>query len=71
METFAIKLKDNWIFIIFFANLIVWYANIGSRLTAVEAKVLEQQTTLEKIDQLQIDVAVIKTNVDFIKKSVE
>lgn len=65
------KIKDNWLIIVFFVSLIIWYTNVGARLNAVEAKVLEQETTVQKIDQIQVDLAVVKNSVEFIKKQVE
>ena len=65
MVEFLEKLKSNWIILAFVVGVILWYGNTNSRLTAVEAQVQETitsgQTDSEKISQLVIDVAVIKS----------
>lgn len=71
MENLAKQLKENWFIYAFIAGLILWYGNINNRVDAVEAKQAEQQTTIEKIDQLLIDMAVIKTDISYIKEKVK
>lgn len=67
MDSLTLKLKDNWFIIVFSASMIVWYANTTTRLEALETKVEDQRTINDKINQINIDVAVIKANVEFIK----
>lgn len=51
-------------------GLVVWYANVNTRLDTVEAKQKDQQVTLDKIDQLSIDMAVVKNDVSYIKQTI-
>lgn len=61
------EIRRNWMLIGFIAAIILWYGNVNSRLTAVEASQVEQITLNEKINQLLTDVAVIKNDVSTIK----
>lgn len=70
MEKIILKIKDSFIIIAFITSMIIWYANTNSRLNAVEAKVVEQQSIASQISQLNIDMAVVKANVAFIKERV-
>jgi hypothetical protein len=65
------SLKENWMIIGLIATMIIWYANTNSRLTAVEQKQVAQQATLDKVDTLITDLAVIKANVEFIKERIK
>lgn len=68
IEKLIKQLKDNWFIYAFFAGLILWYGNINSRMSAVEAAQNEQKVTLSKLDQLSIDIAVVKNDVGYIKE---
>lgn len=61
------EIRRNWMLIGFIAAMILWYGNVNSRLTAVEASQVEQATLSEKINLLLTDVAVIKNDVSTIK----
>lgn len=68
MESFIKKLGEAWYLILAIIALSMWGATQQGRITAVEAKVQEQQTTIEKINQLIVDMAVVKTDVSYIKE---
>lgn len=70
MDTFLKKLKEVWYIIVMICGLVVWYANVNTRLDTVEAKQKDQQVTLDKIDQLSIDMAVVKNDVSYIKQTI-
>lgn len=67
MEHFLKQLKDNWIVYGFLIAMILWYGSTNTRLDSVEAEQKTQKTTFEKLDQLVIDVAVVKNDVGYIK----
>lgn len=64
-------IKDNWMIIVLICTTIIWYANTNSRLNALEKGQAQQQITLAKVDTLVTDVAVINTNVAFIKEKIK
>lgn len=65
------QLKSIWFLLVFFAFIVIWYAGTNYRLAAVEAKQTEQEITNQQLSQALIDIAVIKTNVEFIKERVK
>lgn len=71
MESLTSKLRENWFIIVFTTSMIVWYANTTTRLDALELKVNDQEIVEKQITQMQIDLAVIKANVEFIKKEIQ
>jgi len=70
MNDIITQIKNQWFLLAFLVGMIIWYANTNSRITAVEAKVIEQSSLVEQIATLKTDVAVIKANVEFIKQQV-
>ena len=68
METFIKKLGEAWYLVVAIIALSMWCATQQARITTVEAKVQDQQTTLDKINQLVVDMAVVKTDVSYIKE---
>jgi hypothetical protein len=70
MEKLITQIKSSWFLMAFITSLTIWYANTNSRLTNVEAKVIEQSTLQEQLSELKTTVAVIGSNVDFIKQRV-
>lgn len=68
MDNFVKTLKEAWFLIAFIVFMVLWYGSVNTRLEAVETKQLEQQAILDKINQLVIDVAVIKNDVATIKE---
>lgn len=71
MEKLLKQMKDNWLVYAFLISMVLWYGSTNSRLQSVEAEQKEQKTTLQKLDQLIIDVAVVKTDVKYIKDEVK
>lgn len=64
------ELKSNWVFITFAVFVIIWYADTNSRLNNVEALSQENKTTLEQVIELKTDIAVIKTDISYIKEKI-
>jgi len=56
--------KSNWVIIVFFCAMVVWYANVNSRLAKAEDSIdtneAKESLILEKLNTVQIDVALIK-----------
>ncbi len=61
------KLQENWVILVFLASLVIWFANTNSRLGALEVKADTQTQTQVDINNIKIDVAVVKNTVLDIK----
>ena len=64
------NIRKNWIIIAFVTGLIVTWTTIGLRLSAVEVKAQENRDALSAIYQIQVDIAVMKADISFIKSQV-
>lgn len=71
MKEFLKQLKEIWFLLVFFAAMVMFYANTNSRLTDVEAAQQKQETINQQIIDLNTKVEVISANVDFIKERVK
>lgn len=60
MENILKQLRENWVILFFIGTLIASWTMFSNRLTNAEGKVLKLETTYGQIQQIQIDVAVIK-----------
>ena len=65
------QLKDIWFVLVFLFAVVIWYSNTNSRLKAIEEVNAEQESTLEIISNMKTDIAVIKTDISYIKEKVE
>ena len=65
------EIRNNWVLIIFIGSLIVGWTNLSNRIAANETMAQENKTSLEAIIQIQIDLATIKKDVEFIKLQVK
>lgn len=63
--------REGWVILAFLSGLIIWYANVNSRLTTVEARVEEQKLQIVQLSELRTDIAVIKTDVAYIKQQLK
>lgn len=70
MEKFK-ELKDIWYLILAVMSLTIWYANVNSRLSTVEAKQEEQKNIVEEINQLKIYNATIIQKQDFMAEDIK
>lgn len=64
-------IKENWILIAFITSLIITWTTFGLRLTAVELRAQENQSTLEIVRDMQVDIAVMKKDIEFIRMQVK
>jgi len=71
MKTVIEDIKNNWTLIAFMCAMVIWYANTNSRLKAIEEVNAEQESTLEIISNMKTDIAVMKTDISYIKEKVE
>ena len=75
MEEYLSKIKSWWEIIIFIGTLIVSWTNSNNRITVVEKNqeyIMETQRERNlEYTSLQIDLASIKTSLEFIRERVE
>ena len=75
MEQHLSKIKSWWVIIIFIGTLIVSWTNSNNRITVVEKNqeyIMETQRERNlEYTSLQIDLASIKTSLEFIRERVE
>lgn len=76
MANFIEQLKSYWPFILFVGSLVIWSANIKGDITALQVAQAQDRDSinkltdkLDKIDKMSIDVAIIRTDVDYLKKN--
>lgn len=71
MENFLDNLRKNWIFITFIASTIIWGATLGLKVATLENEVMVLKSTnkefLITLQQIQIDVAVVRTKIENLK----
>ena len=72
MENFLDSLRKNWIFITLIASIIIWSANLTTRIETAEAEILELKSVnkeyLNTLQQIQVDIAIIRTKLDRIDR---
>ena len=75
MEEYLSKIKSWWVIIIFIGTLIVSWTNSNNRITVVEKNqeyIMETQRERNlEYTSLQIDLASIKTSLEFIREKIQ
>lgn len=71
MQDILKQLRENWVIWAFLTSAVIWYANINHRLADAEEKITQQEKVVESINQINLDVAVIKTQVVDINKKLD
>ena len=75
MEEYLSKIKSWWVIIIFIGTLIVSWTNSNNRIAAVEKNqehIMEMQRVRNlEYTYLQIDIASIKTSLEFIREKLQ
>lgn len=61
------ELRSNWWIIVFIGTLIVGWVNMQSRIANAENKINDLESIYQKVETLTIDMAIIKTDVGYIK----
>lgn len=66
-KTVLIQIRENWPILALIVGLIIWYANVNSRLNSVEAQQVDQKNAIEQISDIKSDVSAIKVDISNIK----
>ena len=70
MNNFMTQLRDNWMIILFIGALITSWTMFSSRLSNAEEKIQELEEVYNQIEQMKIDIAVIRERVTNIDKKI-
>lgn len=68
MEHFLKQIKDNWVILCFIVALIVSWTNINSRMVQAETDIAQLSQVVDKINSIDIKLAVIQEKVSNIEK---
>lgn len=71
MEHTLKQIKDNWIVLVFITSLIVTWTTFNSRLAKAEQDILTLQQISSQIQEININMAVVKTDINYIKESIK
>jgi hypothetical protein len=67
MEKFLDQLRNNWVIILFLGTVVMSWTMFSSRLTQAEEDIKDLKTLAQQLNQQATDIAVIKTDVGYIK----
>lgn len=70
MEHFLKQLRDNWVILVFIAMLISSWTMTNSRLAQAETRILELQSVVTEINEININIAVIQEHLKNIDKKI-
>lgn len=65
------QLRENWVIIVFIGMLIISWTNQNSRLVNAEKRLDSDDLLLQQINQININVAVMQTDIHFIKQVIK
>jgi len=68
---FLTDIKQNWMLVLFVGSLIVGWTTFGGRLSNVEAQAQENKEAIEILANIQLDIALIKQDLEYIKRKVQ
>lgn len=72
MDQLFKTIKDNWIIVIFIASLIVTWTNFTNAINNHETRIVSIEETnkqyLTTLQQIQVDVAIVRTKIETIQK---
>lgn len=71
MEHTTKQLRDNWVILVFIVGLIVTWTTFNTRLTQAETDIRDLKELSQQLNQQALDIAVIKTDVGYIKGRVQ
>lgn len=64
------QIKENWVFATFIGGLIIWYANVNSKIVQAQSDIADLKVVSAEISAIKVDIGSIKTSLDFIKQRV-
>ena len=67
MEHLAKQLRDNWVILVAIVGLIATWTTFNNRLANAELKIIDLETIADNINNINTRIAVIQTDVQYIK----
>ena len=65
------KIRDNFVIILFIGSFVVGWTWVQARLSAVEVLAEENKTVLECIHEINISIALIQQDIEYIKAQIK
>ena len=65
------KIRENFVLILFIGSFVVGWTWVQARLSAVEVLAKENKTVLECIHEINISVALIQQDIEYIKAQIK
>jgi len=61
-------IRENWMIVVAIFGLVITWTTLNTRLSTAETKLIEQQTVINQIQEIQISIAVIQEKITSIEK---
>lgn len=71
MEQFLEQLRKNLVILLFMGSVIMSWTMFSSDLAQAKAEIDDLKVAIEKINQVAQDIAVIKNDIEYIKKEIK
>ncbi len=68
MEHLLKQLRENWLILIFLGSMIVSWTTFNTRLAQAESDIKELRSAIISIQDIKVDMAVVKEKVTSIEK---
>ena len=65
------KIRENFVLILFIGSFVVGWTWVQARLSAVEVLAKENKTVLECIHEINISIALIQQDIEYIKAQIK
>ena len=65
------KIRDNFVLILFIGSFVVGWTLVQARLSSLEVLAEENKTVLECIHEINISVALIQQDIEYIKAQIK
>lgn len=67
MEHTLKHIKEGWFIILFIGSIIVSWTMFSARLLRAEEKIAQHEIVFQQLEQIKIDIGIIRNDLDWIK----